>query len=943
MSRTSNTATKQSHKSSRTKTLLLALVLFCVCMGACVTVYATTVISRAPAIDTSDIYASLSQSSVLYDDEGNVYDTVSVDGGKRVNLSYEEIPEDLINAVVALEDKTFWSHHGFNIIRIFGAIKDAVFGGGQISGTSTITQQLARNIYLSDTMSVYSLNRKVTEAYYTVILERNLTKEQIIEAYLNTIYLGYNSYGVESAANSYFSKSASDLSLLECVTLASLPQAPDTYAPVKTYTAETFQSISDTIDEDYVLSQSSSYVTVYNGDVSASRRETTLNLMVQQGYITQEECDAALEDDLFDSINLSVSSTSTSNYFTSFVISQVLDDLMAEGYTESDARTLIYSGGLKIYTTLNQQAQSAIETAFADSSNFPSVSYTNNTRDSDGKIYNKDDTAILLYSKDTYLADDTFTLKSSEYEILDNGDMVLLRGNRLNFYNVTSNGASDIQIEFKPLYVINDGAFYVIESSALGVPSEYKSYDDDSNVVISAQFFIDYPEAFVANSDGTYSISSTYYTLGTEVRQPQAAMVICDNTTGAVVAMVGGRDVSGELLYNRATSTRQPGSSIKPLAVYSEALQIGADAAATSTPLTYSELDENQISEGYGDYWTAASLINDAELTINGEIWPKNSYNSYKGLITLRNAVEISCNVAAVRIFQQIGSSYSLSMLKDFGITTIVESGDSNDMNAAALALGGLTNGVSPLEMASAYTTFQAGGVHRSYSCYTQVLNSHGEVLLTQTIEETEVMDAGVAWIMSDILRTTVTNGIATSAKVSGQTTAGKTGTTTDNYDAWFCGFTAQYSAALWIGNDINLELSQGSAAAAKLWSKVMTAATKGLSGSFTSRPSNVVSSNGEYFISGTEDGVSSITATCVECEICNETGYLATPGCTDTSTAYLEEDSVEATYYCLEHNTNTTKYPVDPDLLPDEEEETPVTEPEETVSTETDPDTETP
>ena len=154
----------------------------------------------------------------------------------------------------------------------------------------------------------------------------------------------------------------------------------------------------------------------------------------------------------------------------------------------------------------------------------------------------------------------------------------------MNFYDTTSNGVQDITIEFKPMYQIIDGAFYSMQSCSINIPVDYKSYDDNGDVVVSAQYFEDYPD-FFNKGDGSLSINKGGYNLSQAVRQPQAAMVICDNKTGAVKAMVGGRAIKGELMYNRATSPRQTGSSIKPLAVYSAALQIGADAAKDGKPL----------------------------------------------------------------------------------------------------------------------------------------------------------------------------------------------------------------------------------------------------------------------------------------------------------------------------------------------------------------------
>ena len=910
MARSKDKTPSRKKKPSKVVTVIKSVFLMGLLMAAFLVIYAGSVIAQAPEIDTSNIYAFMSESSTLYDDQGNVIDSVFTEGGNRVNLTYDEMPTDLINAVVAMEDKSFWEHHGFNVIRIFGAIKEKIVGGGQISGTSTITQQLARNIYLADIKSERSLNRKITEAWYAVILERNLTKEQIIEAYLNTIYLGYNCYGVEAAANAYFNKSAKDLDLVQCVALAAVPQNPQSYAPLRTYASADFATISETIDPSYIIKESDGYVTVYNGESSAWRRETTLNYMEEQGYITADQKAAAMETDLLSEINVPKEQHLSNSYFNDFVINEVIDDLVESGYTEENARKLIYTGGLQIYTTLNQQAQDAIETEFNNPDNFPSVEYYNNQQDDNGNIYNKDGDKIILYAKDKMFEDDVFYFKDGEFTLNDDGSVTLIKGKRLNFYDTTSNGVADITIEFKPMYQIIDGAFYSLQSCSINIPLDYKTYDENGNVVVSAQYFTDYPD-FFSKGDGTLAINKGGYNLSQAVRQPQAAMVICDNKTGAVKAMVGGRAIKGELMYNRAVSPRQTGSSIKPLAVYSPALQIGADAAKDEKPLKYQEFDENQKSEGYGYYWTAASKINDQEMIVDGKVWPKNVYSEFQGIITLRRAVEISCNIAAVRVFQQVGADYSADMLKKFGITTIVEEGDVNDMNPAALALGGLSRGISPLEMASAYTTFPALGIHTDYTCYTEVKNSNGEVILQAEPEQTRVIDEGVAWVMADIMRTVVTNEHP-EASAGNLATAGKTGTTSDKYDAWFCGFTPQYSAALWIGNDINLELNQGSDAAARLWGVIMAEATEGLSGDFVAMPDSVIYQNGEYFVSGTQYGVSDL-ANEVEVDVCKDSGYLATPYCKNHGTEKLKPTDAHSKYYCPLHNKDVSKYPIAP------------------------------
>jgi penicillin-binding protein 1A len=493
------------------------------------------------------------------------------------------------------------------------------------------------------------------------------------------------------------------------------------------------------------------------------------------------------------------------------------------------------------------------------------------------------------------------------------------------------------------MYTVEDGVFYSIGGGVLSIPKEYKSKDNDGNLIISSQFFKDKPNILTFTNEGI-SVSNEYYTLRQKVVQPQSAMVISDPITGAIKAMVGGRNTVGKLLFNRATSTRQPGSSIKPISVYAPALQYSVDALNSGTTLSFK--DSTGVASLFGDYFTAASVLDDTPLTIQGKVWPKNWYAGYKGLYTLRTSVEQSVNVNAVRVFQQLGVQKSLAFLKKVGVSSVVESGDSNDMNAAALALGGMTNGISPLEMSAAYSAFVNDGKYSEPIAFTKVTNKRGEVLIENTTNTTQAMDSGVAFIMRDILLTTVSNGLGSRASINAQPVGGKTGTTTDNYDAWFVGFTPQYSAAVWIGNDINIELSQGSASAAKLWSKIMGQVCSSIPrASYHAAPSNVISVTidtksgklpstlsyldprstvrSEYFISGTQPKTTDNVHTYVT--VCSESGYLATPACHSTKTVlgvkrpYMVSSSVGDKsyevphYYCNIHNTNPSIYPVNP------------------------------
>lgn len=902
--------------------------------------YSTTVIGASPKIDPDDIYSNLYESSVLYDDEGNILSNIYMENGNRINISYDEMPEDLINAVVAIEDKTFWEHNGFNFVRILGAIKESLFSGDGISGTSTITQQLARNVYLSDIKQVRSLSRKISEAWYTIQLEATLSKNDIMEAYLNTIYLGYNSYGVQVAAQSYFNKDAGELDLLECAALAALPKSPDAYALAKTIDGTTAADEAINLQNNTVLYENADSTVVYNGDVSGSRRNTTLDLMVEQGFISDEERDSAKAESLAEKMDLyTTEHQSASSYYRDYIVETVINDLMEKDHmSEEAAKQLVYAGGLTINTTIDSTAQDAVESAFGDMSNFPGV--TGISYDDDGNILS-DEGNVILYDYDDYFDEDyVFTFRDDEFRFDSEGNMILAADKRLNFYTTDVNGVTDYSIDFDPMYIIeSDGSFYSIEGGTILVPAAYKTLGDNGDLIIDASFFDDYPDFFSVEGD-TYSVKRGAYTLKQMVRQPQGAMVISDYTNGHIKAMIGGRDTMGQNLYNRATTPQQPGSSIKPLSIYSTALQQGADAAESGAPMDFIDYGNDQMTEGYGSYWTAASLINDAPMVMNGEVWPSNWYNDYRGQMTLRESVEQSVNVNAVRVYQQLGDEAIVEQLKNFGISTVADdsSESTNDLNPAALALGGMTEGISPLEMSAAYGTFPNEGVYTEPVVYTSVLDRTDKELLTSKPDTKEVMSDGVAFIMSDILRTTVTEGIASAGAVGTQVTAGKTGTTNDQFDVWFCGFTPQYSAALWIGNDFNIELTEGSSSAAALWASIMREATYGMDGSLPSQPSSVINVNGEYFISGTEEGVvfKSEEET-IDGTFCTESGYLATPWCTSVVEESVEASDPRTQYYCPIHNQDTEKYPTeqgdpeDPWIKPEEDDpEEPVVDPEE-------------
>ena len=662
--------------------------------------YAVFLAAQLGRIDPDNIYSNIEMSSYLYDSEGDEIDRLYYTEDREA-VAIDRIPEQTRNAFIAVEDKTFYRHHGLNLKRMFGAVLQKLSGSSDgISGTSTITQQLARNAFLPEIKSQRTLRRKFKEIVYACKIEMDLTKDEILDAYLNTIYLGYGCYGIKSAAYTYFGKDVSKLTLAESAALAALPQAPDTYALLRDSEGE-----ATTYLEDFDL---------YANDLSKERRDYVLDLMQEQGFIDAKDAKKAKVDieDILDPHFEEKSSEYT--YFTDYVTDEVAADLAETyGMTDEEAQQMIHTGGLRIYSTVDQDIQKAINEEFSSDWNFP-------------------------YSEE----------------------------------------------------------------------------------------------------------------------EPQAAMVVTEVGTGNIRAMVGGRNASGQKLFNRATNPRQPGSAIKPLSVYSAALQKSFEYAAKGEPFPFRDYGFDYSGSGiWGDYLTAGSRVIDDKMIFNDEVWPQNFSRSFSGYNTFRTALQRSINTCAVKIQLQVGADYSLEMLRKYGITTVEDDATAlpNDDNPAALSLGAMVYGTTPLDMALAYATFPNGGKRNEGASYTKVTDSEGNVILTKEPESAEVLDEGVAFIMTDCLKSVVSRGIAGNASIYGTEVGGKTGTTNDNYDYWFVGFTPKYSAALWIGTDHNHAMSSSSSSAALLWSRIMRQVPDITEGEYPQQPEDVVYVNGEYYTKGTE------------------------------------------------------------------------------------------
>lgn len=838
--------------------ILFALFLAAVIAGM---VWVGLIIRDTPKIDADNIYSLLSQSSKVYDRKGKEVQML-YSGENRTNVKYEDLPDNLVNAFVALEDKTFWTHHGFNVIRIFGAITEKVTHGGSVGGTSTITQQLARNVFLKDRMTERSMKRKIQEAWYAIQIEHSLSKEEIMEAYLNTIYLGFNSNGVSAASRAYFSKSVKKLNLSQCATLAALVKSPSELAPVQIYE-------NGNVPETAVkVLRTSPIGTFVLSDASKERRDLCLALMEEQGYITHEQCEKATKRSIKKIIKPNYSAVATkSSYFIDYTVAKVIKDLQEKkGMTYEEAYDKVYRGGLKIYTTYDQKIEKIIKDAFKNNGSYPRP--TNIAYNADGDMLNKKG-KLIMYKYSNFITEKkNLVLPKNEARIRKDGSLVIYGNKRMKIYKTEVNGGIDFSIEIPTLYTWGgDGQLYSISGGYVNIPQQYKTRTKKGNIIVSADY-MQQPETkkmIKKATNGGVRFSKKIYTLNQKTIQPQSAMTIIENKTGYVLAMVGGRKIeSGRMLYNRAVEPRQPGSSIKPLAVYSAALQQSAEEAQAGKKHTYVDYHiDKQGVKGWGDYITASSYVGDEPLKVNGKTWPKNAGGGYSGKNTLRSALRQSINTCAVKILHQVGIEYSAKMLKKYGITTLDTEGAVSDINYAALALGGMTNGVTTLEMANAYTTFPNNGTKtKEPIVYKKVVDSNGEVLLSaDEIGRKRVLDPGVAWIMVDLMKGVVNNGTGGAARINGVQVAGKTGTTSDEYDLWFDGYVPKYTASLWMGNDYNIKLSGMSGWAAGLWGRIMSQVPGVTDGSYKSMPSDVVRIGNEFYAKGTEKGRSTYYA----------------------------------------------------------------------------------
>ncbi len=744
---------------------LLSVFVFFAAAGIAIGAY-LGIIKSAPKLEMLSIEPNV-YTSIIYDMNGNEIDRLHGDENREY-VVLENIPINLQNAIIAIEDERFYNHNGVDaksVARaVYVTVKSKLGGDSRMEGASTITQQLIKNNVTKVTRN--TIKTKIQEQYLAVEYEKELekqlgskkaAKDYILELYLNTIGLNHGYSGVQAAALGYFNKDVSELDLAESACLAGITNNPSYYTPR------------------------------VHPENNKQRQQKILSNMLEQGYITKEEYSQAIKEDIYSRISDTANTQQNygsviHSYFVDALFEQISSDLQQQyKISSAQANNYLYNSGLQIYSTFAPDIQKVVDDAYLDDSLFPKVnygievSYTVSVQNSSTGKQNH--TEYKQFVKNREEADTFVANKKAEIE------------------NELSSRES----------IIADKAVYTVE--------------------------------------------------------PQSAMVIMDYRTGEVKALAGGR---GEKLvnrgFNRATdSARQPGSVFKVLAAFAPGIDLGK--------------------------LTPATVFDDVPYSV-GNYSPKNWYTNppYRGLSTIRDAIRDSMNIIAVKAMVYTGIDSCYDYLLNFGFTTL-----END-NHASTALGGLTRGVTQLEVTAAFGAIANGGEYKRPMLYSKVLDHEGNVLLENNQEPKQVLKKTSAYLLTDMMRDVVKSGTGTAArfKNSQMPVSGKTGTSQESRDLTFVGFTPYYVAGIWLGFDnyddtvknmSNLDQSAHTA----LWRTIMEKIHEGLPVKEFEKPNGIVSAS-----------------------ICTESGKLASSICSSDTRGTIRTEyfaqGTQPTEYCNVH-----------------------------------------
>ena len=484
-------------------------------------------IDAAPSLDILDVQPQ-GYASQIYDADGNLMQTLVMEGSNREEVSFDQLPDDLVNAFIAIEDSRFYEHNGIDLKGILRAAYVGITNGRFSEGASTITQQLIKNNVLQggyETSMADKLRRKIQEQFLAVKLEDQLdSKETILEYYLNTINLGGNCLGVQTAAHRYFGKNVWELTLSECTVLAATTSNPSRYNPL-THPKE-----------------------------NAVRRKIVLEKMYEQNFITYDQKNDALDDDVYSRIQTVDNATSGStvfSYFTDAVYNQVCDDLQSKlGYSASQSYKLLYSGGLQIYSTMDPSIQAIVDEEINNADNY--ISSTGSR--------------LLEYSLNYAL-----TVCHA-----DGSESTYTENDLINYFQ-----SEKKQATFANIYASKEDIYRSVR--------EFKA-----SLLISGD-------------------SVTNETI-TPILEPQESVVVMNQSNGQVAAISGGRgEKEGSLTLNRALHChRQPGSASMIISTFAPAIDsCGATLASTYYDAPYSSGNQ-QVLNWWGNPYLGYNNIRQA-------------------------------------------------------------------------------------------------------------------------------------------------------------------------------------------------------------------------------------------------------------------------------------------------------------------------------------------
>ncbi len=649
---------------------------------------------------------------------------------RRYLVPISEIPPIVRKAFLAAEDSGFYSHHGVDFLGIGRAFAANLRAGDVVQGGSTITQQVVKALLLSPERSY---ERKIKELLLALRLEQQLTKDQILELYLNQIYLGDGNHGIGAAARNYFGKAVGELSIAQAAMLAGLPAAPSRYAPTRDIAAAT------------------------------TRQHYVLRRMLEEGFISAGEYQSALREGVR-VVPRTQRPNSVRNYYTEAVRIQLEDMFGAEAP---------YNQGYSVTTSMDAHLQ-----ALADAAIRNGVERLDLTYGYRGPLAHLDGAA-----RDARIAKDV-------------ADQSLATLDRERLYQavVTAVSPARLQVAIGPRSAS-------VDISGIRWSSKAKTRLFRSGDVIEVRTRAPgtaRPRGVGSvrtdrNGDQTAPETTTLFLAQTP--EIEAALIAIDLHDGGLKAMVGGYDFMGSQ-FNRATQAkRQPGSAFKPF-VYAAALDNG---------------------------FTAASILVDepVEYMDHGRLWqPRNYTRDYKGPIRLRTALEQSRNVVSVKLVDSIGVNTVVDYLERFRF-------DTKFGPNLSIALG--TSELTLLDLTSAFTTFANGGVKVEPTLIRRIAGKDNKPFFENEARKREVLSPQTASLMTYILKGVVERGTATRVKALGRPVAGKTGTTNEQRDAWFIGYTPDMAVGVWVGFDDQTRSmghdGTGGRTAAPIWLEFMQAA----------------------------------------------------------------------------------------------------------------------